>query len=334
MPAGSKFAFADPLWLLLLLPATLLLVLRRGRGADSAVVFPTLSVLAGLGSTVRRRPWHFALPLVFLALVPAIIALARPVLRRDSPDRTPSGIDIVIALDVSLSMDIDDFRRPGNRFDGLRRIDAAKAVVEAFIERRVDDRIGLVAFSGRPYSVSPITLDHKWVINGLRRLRLGDLEEQGTAIGSAVAAAATRLDARDSKSKIVVLVTDGSNNSGKLDPVEAAELASRLGVRVYTVAIGTEEGRVSRGIQRFPRQEFDVETLRRIASITGAEFYRARDIGSLQSTFATIDRLETSSAEAGRTIEQTELFPWFAGAAAIASLAAALAYALNPPPGR
>jgi Ca-activated chloride channel family protein len=296
------------------------------------VVFPTLSVLASLGSTVRRRPWNFALPLAFISLVPAVLALARPVMRRESPDRTPSGIDIVIALDVSLSMEIPDFKRPGS-INGLRRIDAAKAVVEQFIDRRPDDRIGLVAFSGRPYSVSPITLDHDWVTAGLRRLRLGDLEEQGTAIGSAVAAAATRLDARDSKSKIVVLVTDGSNNSGKLDPVEAAELASRLSVRVYTVAIGTEEGRVSLNTQRFPRQEFDVETLQKIAAITGAEFYRARDIGSLESTFATIDRLETSTAETGRNIEQTELFPWFAGAAMIASLAAAVVYALNPPAG-
>jgi len=314
-------------------PASLLLVLRRGRGADSAIVFPTLSVLSSLGTAVRRRPWSFALPLAFIALVPSILALARPVMRRDSPDRTPSGIDIVIALDVSLSMDIDDFIRPNTINARLRRIDAAKAVVEQFIRRRPDDRIGLVAFSGRPYSVSPITLDHKWVINGLRRLRLGDLEEQGTAIGSAVAAAATRLDARDSKSKIVVLVTDGSNNSGKLDPVEAGELAARLGVRVYTVGIGTEEGRVSRGIQRFPRQEFDVDTLKQIAETTGAEFYRARDVGSLENTFATIDRLEKSATDNRRQIEQTELFPWFAGIALFAAIGAAVVHALNPPPG-
>jgi len=115
--------------------------------------------------------------------------------------------------------------------------------------------------------------------------------------------------------------------------VEAGELAARLGVRVYIVGIGTEEGRVSRGIQRFPRQEFDVDTLRQIAATTGAEFYRARDVDSLETTFATIDRLEKSAAEHRRQIEQTELFPWFAGIALIAAIGGAVIHALNPPPG-
>ena len=279
---------------------------------------------------VRRQPWSVAPPLLFLSLVPAVFALARPVIRKETPDRNPSGIDIVIALDVSLSMDIDDFKRRDGR--DLRRIDAAKAVVHDFIRRRPNDRMGLVAFAGRPYSISPITLDHKWLLDSLDRIRLGDLQEQGTAIGSAIAAAATRLDARKSKSKIIVLVTDGSSNSGKLGPVEAAKFAKELGIRIYTVGIGTEKGRVSRGIQRFPRQEFDVETLRKIARITGGEFYRARDTAALENTFQTIDRLEKSASTSLRTVEQTELFPWFAGAAALAALAAALVFILNPPP--
>jgi Ca-activated chloride channel family protein len=326
----SSFAFAHPLWLLLLLPALVLLVLRRGRGADSAIVFSSLAVLGSLGSVVRRRPWNFALPLLFLALVPAVIAMARPVWRTPSGDRNASGIDIVIALDVSLSMDIDDFFRA----DGVpwRRIDAAKEVVLDFIGRRPDDRIGLVVFSGRPYAASPITLEHRWLAEVLQRIRLGDLEEQGTAIGSAIAASAARLDARDSKSKIIVLVTDGSNNSGKLDPVEAAQLAAELGIKIYPVAIGTEQGRVSRGIQRFPQQEFDVKSLQEIAKVTKGEFYRARDTASLQDTFVTIDRLEKSASKTQPLLEQRELFPWFAGTAALAALLGALVQALNPPP--
>jgi Ca-activated chloride channel family protein len=322
--------FADPLWFLLFFPALLLLVLRRGRGADWAVIFPNVSVLASLGRMVRRQPWSFAPPLLFLSLIPAIFAQARPVIRKEAPDRNPSGIDIVIALDVSLSMEIDDFRRDNGR--ALRRIDAAKAVVHDFILKRPSDRMGLIAFAGRPYSVSPITLDHKWLLGALTRLQLGDLEEQGTAIGSAIAASSTRLDARNSKSKIIVLVTDGSSNSGKLSPVEAAKYAKDLGIRIYTVAIGTEKGRVSRGIQRFPRQEFDVESLRKIAEITKGEFYRARDTAALENTFETIDRLEKSASASLRVVEQTELFPWFSGAAALAALIAALVFILNPPP--
>lgn len=328
-PPGSSFAFVQPQWLLLLAPVLLLVVLRRGRGADSAIVFSTLSVLTSLGSTVRHRPWNLALPLAFLAIPPAIVAMARPVWRVPTGDRNASGIDIVVALDVSLSMDIDDFVRSDG--EPWRRIDAAKEVVRDFIASRPNDRIGLVAFAGRPYPASPITLDHHWLTEVLDSLRLGDLQEQGTAIGSAIAAAASRLDARDSKSKIIVLVTDGSNNSGKLDPVEAAELAANLGIKIYTIAIGTEEGRVSRGIQRFPRQEFDVKSLMDIARVTKAEFYRARDTVSLRNTFATIDRLEKSDSKALPVTDQRELFPWFAGTAAFFALLASVAQALNPP---
>ncbi len=330
IPPGSSFAFAQPLWLMLLLPACLLLILRRGRGADSAIVFSSLSVLGSLGTTARRRPWNFALPLAFLALVPAVLAMARPVWRQPAGDRTASGIDIVVALDFSLSMDIDDFFRSDG--SSWRRIDAAKEVVLDFISSRPDDRIGLVVFSGRPYAASPITLDHRWLAEVLQRIRLGDLEEQGTAIGSAIAAASARLDARDAKSKIIVLVTDGSNNSGKLDPVEAAQLAAEIGIKIYTVAIGTEEGRVSRGIQRFPRQEFDVKSLQEIARVTKGEYYRARDTATLRDTFATIDRLEKSASKTPPLTEQHELFPWCAGTAVLAALGAALIQALNPPP--
>jgi Ca-activated chloride channel homolog len=157
-------------------------------------------------------------------------------------------------------------------------------VVDDFISRRPDDRIGLVAFAGRPRDASPITLDHKWLRGALGELRLNDqfdrgtVKEQGTAIGSALAAAASRLDARDAKSKIILLITDGASNSGKISPIEAAELAKTLGIKIYTIAIGTEEGRVDRSIMRFPYQEFDIPTLKKIAEITGAEHYWAQNL--------------------------------------------------------
>ncbi len=326
----EHFRFLRPEWLLLLVPCALLFLLRRGRGSDAALTFSTLSVLVSLGTRVRRSAFFIGVPLAMLALIPAILGMARPVWRNEYQSRTASGIDIVLALDVSLSMDIDDFFRPNGR--PLRRIDAAKEVVDDFIRQRPDDRIGLVVYSGRPYSVSPITLDHQWLLQGLDRVKLEMLKEMGTAIGSAIAASATRLEARDSKSKIIVLITDGASNSGKLSPIEAAEYAKELGIKIYTVAIGTTEGRVSGRIQRFPRQEFDLPTLQKIAALTGGEHYWAQNVAALQETFDTINDLEKSETLTRTVTEDIELFHWFVGAAAIMALASAFLLALNPPP--
>jgi len=327
--------FAQPGWLLLLLPAFLLLFLRRGRGPDAAVMFPNLSVLVSLGQRVRRTAGGIGLPLAFIALLGAILTMARPVWRNQLQSRSASGIDIMIAFDVSLSMDIDDFIDNGER---VKRIDVAKAVVDDFISRRPDDRIGLVAFAGRPRDASPITLDHKWLRNALNELRLNDqfdsgtIKEQGTAIGSALAAASSRLDARDAKSKIILLITDGASNSGKISPIEAAEHAATLGIKIYTIAIGTKEGRVDRNIMRFPYQEFDIPTLRKIASLTGAEHYWAQNLNALRETFTTIDQLEKTEVKSHTLIEDNELFPWFLGLTLLAALGSAVVLAINPPP--
>ncbi|BCX49227.1 hypothetical protein HAHE_31350 [Haloferula helveola] len=326
----EHFRFAQPQWLLLFVPLVLLLLLRRGRGAEAAVSFSSLSILVSLGATVRRTAFSIGLPLLIISLIPAILGMARPVWRNEYQAKTASGIDIVVALDVSLSMSIDDFRTPDQR--PLRRIDAAKSVVRDFIEGRPDDRIGLVIYSGQPYISGPITLDHEWLLNKLSDVRLEILKEQGTAIGSAIAASADKLNARDSKSRIIVLITDGASNSGKLSPIEAAELSKRLGIKIYTVAIGTMEGRVSRGIQRFPRQEFDLPTLRKIAGLTGAEHYWAQNVAELDDTFKTIDRLEKSESEGHTVIDDTELYLWFCGAAVLLALAGASILAFNPPP--
>lgn len=331
----EHFRFAQPGWLLLLLPTLALLVLRRGRGSEAAVMFPNLSVLVSLGARVRHTAGGLGLPLCFAALVVAIFAMARPVWRNEFQSRSASGIDIMIALDVSLSMDIDDFVDRGQR---AKRIDVAKMVVDDFISRRPDDRMGLVAFAGRPRDASPITLDHKWLRKALSEIRLNDeydrgtVKEQGTAIGSALAAAASRLDARDAKSKIILLITDGASNSGKIAPIEAAEHAKTLGIKIYTIAIGTKEGRVDRRIMRFPYQEFDLPTLRKIASLTGAEHYWAQDLEALKRTFSTIDQLEKTDAKSFSVIEDIELFPWFLGVSLLFSLAAAVYLAMNPPP--
>jgi Ca-activated chloride channel family protein len=326
----EHFRFAQPLWLLLLVPVALLPLLRGGRGHGSGLIFSSLAVLAALATRSRRRAGGIAVPLLVMALVPAVLGLARPVWRNEYSNRNASGIDIVIAFDVSLSMEIDDFMRPDGQ--PLQRLDAAKEVVTDFIRRRPDDRIGLVIFAGRPYSVSPITLDHKWLSDRLAAAQPSQLGEQGTAIGSALSASAVRLDQRGAASKIILLVTDGANNAGKIAPVEAAELAKELGIKIYAISLGTEGGRVSRSIQRFPTQEFDVPTLQKITKISGGEFFRALDTASLQDSFRSIDALEKTEVKSYQVIENRELFPWFLGAALVLAAAAALARALNPPP--
>lgn len=322
----EHFRFAQPGWLLLLVPVSLLILLRRGRGATGAVVFPNLGVLLSLGSRVNRLAWNVGVPLLFVSLFFAILGMARPVWRNEYQSRVASGIDIVMAFDVSLSMDINDFRKDGRP---MRRIDAAKLVVDSFIGKRTDDRIGLVAFAGRPVSVSPITLDHDWLRQGLDGLKLfrnneGTVEEQGTAIGSALATAGTRLDNRDAKSKIIVLITDGASNSGKISPLDAAKHIKTLGIKVYTVAIGTKEGRVSGRIQIYPRQEFDLPTLSKIASETGGEHFWAQSLEALEDNFQTIDNLEKTESRSITVTDDRELFGWFVGL----SLLAAMGYAI------
>lgn len=332
------FRFAAPWFLLLLIPCLALCFLRRGRGAEATLKFSTLSVLVSLGKKLRQGPGSFSIPLTILALTFTILALARPVWREEFQNRTASGIDIMIAFDVSLSMEIDDFYTP----DGvpIQRLDAAKEVVTNFINQRPDDRIGLVVFSGQPYHISPITLDHDWLLGGLQRVKLnhrngygdGTVREQGTAIGSAISAAATRLHARDAKSKIIVLITDGANNSGKISPIDAAKYAADLNIKIYAVALGTKEGRVSNNIQRFPRQEFDLPTLQEVSRLTGGEHYWAQTNAELQSTFRTIDNLEKTERKTYTVTEDRELFLWFLFPALFFAVLSALLIALSPPP--
>ncbi len=329
----QHFVFHDPWWLLGLLLIPPLLFLRNTRGSDAGVDFPSLAILATVGSTPRERFGSFTPLLICLALLAGILALARPQWRNSYTARTASGIDILIALDFSRSMEIDDFVDGDKRTRfPQRRIDAAKNVIESFIAQRPDDRIGMVAFGVQPYSVSPITLDHNWLVSNMQRMRLGDIKADGTAIGSAIAASTTRLTKRQAKSKIIVLVTDGDSNSGRLDPVQAARLAATLNVRVYTVAIGSVGGRLSPRRTSVPRQEFDTDTLRKIARITGAEYYHATTTEGLRDTFASINDLEKSDVKRQTVVDAVELYPWCIGATFLGAFFSLSAFALNPPP--
>jgi len=315
---SGTLTFAHPwlLWLLLALP--LVALFEGGRGAAPAVIYSSLRPVMALGKPRRARMGGFLMSLLLLALALLIVALARPQQGQTFSQVQASGIDIMLALDVSGSMIAEDFTIGGER---ASRIDVVKQVTQKFIEARPNDRIGMVAFAGRPYLVSPLTLDHGWLLQNLDRVKLG-LVEDGTAIGSAIASCTNRLiERKDSKSRIVVLLTDGDNNSGKISPITAAEAAKALGVKVYTIGAGTRgyapvpfQDPFGRKVYQNMKVDVDEDTLKKIADLTNAKFNRATDTKTLTQIFEQIDQLEKSTVEMKQYTQYRELFPWLLGA--------------------
>lgn len=248
------------------------------------------------------------------ALTLFIFALARPQMPLEESKIRREGIDIVLAIDTSTSMLAEDFTVDGKR---QNRLDAVKDVIEKFIGEQKDNRIGMVAFARRAYTVCPLTLDYDWLIRNLERVKIGSIED-GTAIGSAIASALNRLEDSSSKSKIIILLTDGVNNAGKIPPAEAAEAAKALSVKIYTIGAGTK------GLAPYPvrtmwgdiayqnvKIEIDERLLKNIAKITDALYFRATDTKTLERTYDEIDRLEKTPIEDKGYQEYKELFPRF-----------------------
>jgi Ca-activated chloride channel family protein len=299
------------LWLLALLPVALLWHGRRG--VVAAVQYSNVSLARQVAQQTRSRAgrWVWLLPIVAGALM--IIGLARPQLGRGSADVQASGIDIMLALDVSGSMQALDFKVDGQP---LNRIDVVKSVVSKFIEARPNDRIGIVAFAGLPYLVSPLTLDHDWLQQNLGRVQVAGVED-GTAIGSAIATCVNRLRDTPAKSKIVVLLTDGMNNSGKISPIAAAEAAKAMGVKVYTIAVGVRGDapvpvKDDQGNTQIVMAKVDVDedTLQKIAAETGGQFYRATDTDSLKHIYANINGLEKSKEIVHKFEHYQDVYAW------------------------
>jgi Ca-activated chloride channel homolog len=315
----SEFSFAHP-WVLVLLGVIPVLAFLKGRrGRAAAVIFSSTEPLRTLGHPRRSRPRRLLFALSLLALALLIVALARPRKGRTLSHIEASGIDILMALDVSRSMLAEDFTIGSER---ANRLEAVKQVTQKFIEGRPHDRIGIVAFAGRPYLVSPLTLDHDWLLKELdERVRIG-LVEDGTAIGSAIASAANRIEKSEAKSEVLIVLTDGDNNAGKVSPETAAEAVGKLGMKLYAIGAGT------RGTAPYPRfdqagrivrydrvkVEFNEESLKRIAQLANGRAYRATDTRSLEDIYKEIDKLEKTKVEMTQYRRYRDLFPWFLGA--------------------
>lgn len=308
---GMTFQHPWVLTLLLLIPV--MAWLKGKFGGTPGVVFSSTKALEAIGSQRRSRVGGLLSSLALLAFACFVIGAARPQLGSTITRVEASGVDIMLVIDVSRSMLAEDFTIGNQR---ANRLDAVRQVTERFIEERPNDRIGIVAFAGRPYLVSPLTLDHSWLIRNLDRVQIGMVED-GTAIGSALASAANRLKDKDAKSKLIVLLTDGDNNMGKVMPITAAEAANALGIRIYAIGAGTRGTAPFPVTDRFGRTqyqsipvEFDENVLREIAAVSGGQYFRATDTRSLVDIFNEIDQLEKSKIEIERISQYEDLFPW------------------------
>lgn len=316
------FAHPHLLWLLLALPVVAFLRSRRGRQA--AVRYASVATARAVGRTGRARLGSLLPYLRFPAAALLIAAIARPQVSHASTKVEASGVDMVLALDVSGSMQALDLQLDGERAD---RLSVVKAVVSRFIAARPNDRMGIIAFAGQPFLVSPLTLDHDWLDKSLSRVAIGTGDD-GTAIGSALAASVNRLRHSDAKSKIVVLLTDGMNNAGSIQPALAAKAAAALGIKVYTIAVGAQ-GQApipivdDAGRKRIVMGEVEVDenTLRGISDATGGAFFRATDTDSLVAIYSRIDALEKTTRTLNKVEHHEERFGWAAFPAAALLLA-------------
>ena len=306
-----RFVHPGLLWLLALLPV--LALLRGRRGPAPALKFSSISIARAISGNRKASPGRLLGLLRLAAIALVIVAMARPQWGSTSTEVEASGIDILLAVDISGSMQAMDFTLKGK---AVNRLDVVKTVVAKFIKERPNDRIGLVAFAGRPYMVCPLTLDHDWLQQRLDSLRTGMVED-GTAIGSAIASGVNRLRDQEAKSRIMILLTDGVNNAGKVAPLTAAEAAETMKIKVYTIGAG------KRGVAPMPVEDqfgrkrimrvqvdIDEETLGKVADITGAKYFRATDTRSLEKIYEEINAMEATVRKIKHFSQYRELFSW------------------------
>lgn len=313
-------------WLLALLALLPVYAFLQGRiGKISALLFPSADIARSAGAVARAAAGRLLFFLRLFTVALAIVALASPRFANDYTETEASGVDIMLALDLSWSMMALDMGAPK---ENISRFSIASTVLEDFVRKRPSDRMGLVVFSGTPFLASPLTLNHDWLIQNLHRLHIGIIRDLGTAIGDATAAAAKRLkDIKDSKTRIMIVLTDGDNNKGEIDPLPAAQIAAALGIKVYTIGIGIEKpctlprfdpatGKLqldSNG-NSIPSpvvlQPANYDVLGKMSALSNAKFYRATNRRELQSIYNDIDRLEKTEIKTRQFTTYRPLFQW------------------------
>lgn len=310
----TDITFANPefLFLLLLVPGMAVWYYFRLHAKESDVRYSTLQPFAMVRYSMKERLRHLPFILRMIALTLVIVALSRPQSTSKGENVYSEGIDIVLALDISGSMLAEDFQP--------NRIEAAKNVAQDFISGRTNDRIGLVIFSGESFTQCPLTVDYDVLKNLIKPLKSGMIED-GTAIGLGLANAVNRLRESKAKSKVIILLTDGVNNRGEIDPITAAQIAQSYGIRVYTVGVGTI------GEAPYPVQtpfgiryqmvpvEIDEKVMKQVAEMTEGKYFRATDNKKLRSIYQEIDQLEKTRIEVRSYRRYTELFYSFVFAA-------------------
>ena len=312
--------FAHPYYLLLLLlliPIVAYYILRQ-HTLTAEIRFSSLQAFGNAKKTYKHYLRHVPFVLHLLALAALIFALARPQKSDSWSNKTTEGIDIVMAVDISSSMLAEDLKP--------NRLDAAKQVASRFVMQRPNDNVGLVVFAGESFTQCPLTMNHAELVNLLKGVKCGMIED-GTAIGTGLATAVNRIKDSKAKSKVVILLTDGSNNRGQIAPVTAGEIAKSFGVRVYTIGVG------SRGTAPYPFQtpygiqyqdvevDIDENTLQQIAQITGGSYFRATDTASLGRIYQEIDQLEKTKIQVNEYSKKEELYHWFVWALLVCLLA-------------
>ena len=284
------FLHPEFLWLLLLLPALLIIYIVWRRWQHASLRVPSLLFLRDMRGGLRVYLRHSLFVLRLLALGLIIVALARPQSSSSWSEDHVEGIDIMLTMDISTSMLAMDFQP--------NRVEAAKEVAMRFIANRPNDNIGLVVFAGESFTACPLTQDHATLINRLREMTPGMIEDQ-TAIGSGLATAISRLKDSKTKSKVIILLTDGANNTGNISPKMAADLAKTFGISIYTIGVGSGAGEAPYPIQtalgvvvRNMPVDLDEPTMRQIADVSGGAYFRATDNESLSAIYQKIDQLE------------------------------------------